>query len=87
MNLTVEIPDDLVGRLSAAGGDLSRRALEALALEEYKSGLITKAELRRLLGFSTRYELDGFLKVHEVWADCTIEDLRREIQDLQSLGL
>ncbi|MGA8026676.1 MAG: UPF0175 family protein [Bryobacteraceae bacterium] len=87
MNLTVEIPDDLVGQLNAAGGDLSRRALEALALEEYKSGHITKAELRRLLGFSTRYELDGFLKAHDVWADYAIEDLRREIQDLQSLGL
>ena len=37
MNLTVEIPDDLARRLSAAGGDLSRRALEAFALEEYKS--------------------------------------------------
>jgi predicted HTH domain antitoxin len=86
MTLTVEIPDDLVGRLKAAGGDLSRRALEALALEEYKSGHITKAEVRRLLGFSTRYELDGFLKAHEVWADYTIEDLHCEIQDLQSLG-
>ena len=30
MNLTVEIPDDLVGPLNVAGGDLSRRALEAL---------------------------------------------------------
>jgi hypothetical protein len=88
MNLTLEIPDDLVGQLNAAaGGDLSRRGLEALALEEYKSGHIAKAEVRRLLGFSTRYELDGFLKAHEVWADYTIEDLRREIQDLQSLGL
>jgi len=87
MNLTVEIPDDLVGQLNAAGGDLSRRALEALALEEYKSGHITKAEVRRLLGFSTRYELDGFLKAHDVWADYTLEDLRREIQELQSLGL
>jgi hypothetical protein len=37
MNLTVEIPDDLAGRLSATGGDLSRRALEAFALEEYKN--------------------------------------------------
>ena len=33
MNLTVHIPDDLASRLSAAGGDLSRRALEALAAE------------------------------------------------------
>ena len=64
MNLTVEIPDDLAVRLNVAGGDLSRRALEALGLEEYKSGHITKAELRRLLGFDTRYELDGFLKAH-----------------------
>ena len=56
MNLTVEIPDDLVGQLNAAGGDLSRRALDAFALEEYKSGHLTKAELRRLLGFETRYE-------------------------------
>jgi hypothetical protein len=37
MNLTLEIPDDLVAQLNAAGGDLSRRALEALELEEYRS--------------------------------------------------
>ncbi len=86
MNVTVEIPDDLVPQLNAEGGDLSRRALEALGLEEYKSGHITKAELRRLLGFSTRYELDGFLKAHEVWIDYNVEDFRREIQDLKRLG-
>jgi predicted HTH domain antitoxin len=86
MNLTLEIPDELAGRLSAAGADLSRRALEAFALEEYKSGRISKAELRRLLGFSTRYELDGFLKAHEVWIDYTVEDFRREMQDLKRLG-
>ena len=51
MNLNVEIPDDLAERLAAAGDDLSRRALESFALEEYKARRITKAELRRLLGF------------------------------------
>jgi len=86
MNLTVEIPDDLARRLSAAGGDLSRRALEAFALEEYKSKRISKAELRRLLGFDTRYELDGFLKAHDVWMNYTIEDLHGEIAALQRLG-
>ena len=87
MNLTLSIPDDLASRLSAEGGDLSRRALEAFALEEYKTERISKAELRRLLGFETRYELDGFLKAHEVWANCTIDELRLEMQDLKSLGL
>jgi len=87
MNVTVQIPDDLAKRLSASGDDLSRRALEGFALEEYKAGHITKAELRRLLGLETRYELDGFLKVHGVVADVTIDDLRRDLGDLQSLGL
>jgi predicted HTH domain antitoxin len=87
MQLTVEIPDDLFSQINSAGGDLSGRALEALALDEYRSARLTKAELRRLLGFSTRYELDGFLKAREVYADYTIEDLQREIQDLKSLGI
>jgi hypothetical protein len=32
MNVTVEIPDDLAKRLTASGGDLSRRPLERLGL-------------------------------------------------------
>src|SRR5207245_2629724 len=71
MNLTVEIPDDVAQRLAAAGGDLSRRALEALGLEEYKRGRLTKPELRRLLGFETRAELDEFFKSHEVLGSFT----------------
>jgi hypothetical protein len=86
MNLTVNIPDDLVGQLSASGGDLSRRALEALALEEYKSGRITEDVLRRLLGFGTRNELDGFLKAHAVWIDYSVDDFRREVDSLKKLG-
>ena len=70
MNLTLPIPDDLANGLSAEGADLSRRALEAFALEEYKSGHLTEDELRRILGFGTRYQLDGFLKGHDV---CSIQ--------------
>jgi hypothetical protein len=86
MNLTVQIPDDLASRLSASGADLSRRALEAFALEEYKSGHVTQAELRRLLGFGTRYQLDGFLKSHDVWIDYTLEDAENERETLERLG-
>ena len=86
MRLTVEIPDDLAYRLSAGGGDLSRRALEAIALEEYRSGRISKAELRRLFGFRTRYELDGFLKTHQIWIEYNVEDFHRELDELKRLG-
>ena len=86
MELTVQIPDDLASRMSASGGDLSRRALEALALEEFKSGHITKPELRRLLSFGTRYQLDGFLKAHDVYEDYTMEDFERDREALKELG-
>jgi len=67
MNLTVEIPDDLAGRLSAAGGaNLSRRALEAFAADEYRHDRLTKPELQQLLGIQTSYDLDGFLKAHDI---------------------
>jgi len=64
MDVTVHIPEELARRLTAAGGDLSRRALEALALEEYRAGRLTTAELGRVLGLGTAAALDDFLKVH-----------------------
>jgi hypothetical protein len=86
MNVIIKIPDDVARRLAAAGGDLSRRALEALALEEYKRGTLTKPELRRLLGFATRYALDGSLKSLGVFERYTLEDHDREKRDLGRLG-
>jgi hypothetical protein len=86
MNVIVEIPDDVAQRLAAAGGDLSRRALEALAVEEYRRGRLTKPELRRLLGFETGVELDAFFKAHEVFGTYTAADLEQDRRDLRRLG-
>lgn len=64
MEITVRIPDDLAQRLGTAG-EVERRALESLALEEYKLGHLSQAELGRLLGFETGEAIDGFLEAHE----------------------
>jgi Uncharacterised protein family (UPF0175) len=69
MDVTLHILDEFAQRLIARGGDLSRRAFEALALDEYKLGHLTIAELRRRLGFATRAALDSFLKAHGVYGD------------------
>jgi len=87
MDLTVRIPDDIATRLEEAGNDLSRRALEALALEEYKSGHITKPELRRMLGYTSRNELDDFLKMHDVDESFTLEEIERQVDGLKSRGM
>lgn len=87
MNLTIEIPDEIARDLAASGGDLSRRALEALALEEFKHGHLTNPELRQLLGFETRAALDGFLKAHGIFEEYTLDDLELERRDLSRLAI
>jgi Uncharacterised protein family (UPF0175) len=87
MDVTVVIPDDVAARLSAVGGDLSRRALEALLADEYRQGHLTKPDLRCALGFRTSDQIDTFLKAHEVWIDYDFEDLERERAGLRRLGL
>ena len=86
MDVTVQIPDDIASRLGARG-DLSRRALEALAAEEYKHGHLTKPDLRRLFGFETSHQIDEFLKRHDVYEDYTLEDLDRELEGMRRLGI
>jgi hypothetical protein len=87
VKVRLHIPDEVAARLSASGADLSRRALEAFALEEYRAGRLTEVQIRQLLGFETRYELDGFLKQHEVWLNFTQADLERERAALRRLSL
>ena len=65
MEVTLHIPDDIAKRLSAAGGDVSRRALEAIALEGYREQTLTFYQVSEMLGFS-RVEAEDFLGRHHV---------------------
>jgi len=86
MQVSVQIPDDIARRLTDAGIDLSRSALEAFALEELRAGRITEPELCQMLGLG-RLQMDGFLKAHGVYEDYTIEDFEKERAVLKSLGM
>jgi hypothetical protein len=46
--ITVRIPADLARRLGT-GGEVERRVVEALALDEFRQGHLGRVELRRLL--------------------------------------
>jgi predicted HTH domain antitoxin len=86
MQVTVEIPDDVAQKLTPAGRDPARTLLEAVAIEGYRSGTLTIHQTRRLLGFDTRFELDGFLKAHNVWEHAySLEDLEQDRRTLQQL--
>ena len=85
MDVTFQIPDELVDSVTATG-DLPRRALEAFALEELRSARITEPQLCEMLGLA-RIQLDGFLKSHGIFHDYTMSDFERERAALKRLGL
>ena len=78
MNLAIELPEDIVQCLEAKWGDLSRHTLESLAVEGYRSGALTGAQVRRLLGFETRLQLDEFLKQAGVYLEYSEADLAQD---------
>ena len=55
------MPDDVRSALESRWGDLSRRLTERVALDGYQQGLLSLAQVRRLLGFATRWEAQEFL--------------------------
>jgi hypothetical protein len=86
MNVTVRIPDELAQRLAAEGGDLERAVLEAIVADAYRAGRLIRPDLRRLLGFQTGHEIDGFLKAHGIDDGITPKELHRQLETLDRLG-
>jgi len=62
MEITVDLPNDLTQH-----ADPAREAIEALAIAGYRSGKLTAFQASRLLGFSSRFEFEAFLKVRGIY--------------------
>jgi Uncharacterised protein family (UPF0175) len=78
MEVTLNIPDELAAQIISEGKDPSRTALEALALEGYRTEQISEAEIRRLLGFETRVEVHPFLKERGEFFHYSLENAARD---------
>lgn len=79
VNVAIDIPDDIGRLLAAQAGGVSRAVLEAVAIEAYRSGSITPAQVQQMLGLRSRWETESFLKRAEAFHDYTAEDLERDI--------
>jgi len=78
--VTVELPDELSAFVAASRGNVERAALEAIALEAYREGKLSTAQLRRLLGYRTRTQVHAFLKEHCVYLRYGPADLEHDRQ-------
>ncbi|SPF48381.1 conserved hypothetical protein [Candidatus Sulfopaludibacter sp. SbA4] len=79
VNVAIEIPDDIGRALGARASDVSRAVLEAVAIEAYRSGTITPAQVQQMLGLRSRWETESFLRRAEAYHDYTMDDLERDI--------
>lgn len=83
MDVLLQISQEVGEKLATRSHDLSRYALKALAVEAYREDLLTAAEVQRLLGLETRFEVDEFLKQAGAYLSCSEDDLSRDIAALR----
>jgi hypothetical protein len=84
MQITFELPEDIAQELASKWEDLPRAAIESLAVEAYRSHALTAAQVRKMLGFETRMQIDAFLKEHEVY-DFTAAAFEHDRETLRQL--
>ena len=83
--LSIAIPDDVMQRLEGEWTDVPRHVLEALAVQAYRMGILTSAEVQRVLNLHSRWDVDALLKRNGVYWDYTEADLEQDIQTLDTL--
>ena len=87
MQVTLDLPDDISAALEGHWPDLPRQALEALAVDAYRSGALTESQVRRLLRLETRFEVHSLLKDHGVPLRYTEADLQDDLAAHRELGI
>lgn len=86
MTTFIELPnpiDDLLRQ--AFGTNLSRAALEAMSIEGYRSGKLSRFQVQQILGFGDRWETEEWLGSHQVSVNYTVADLNADRDTLNKL--
>ncbi len=73
MQITIELPEDIAVELQSKW-------------EAYRSRALTAAQLRRLLVFETRMQVDALLKEHEIF-DYSAADFELDRETLRELRM
>jgi Uncharacterised protein family (UPF0175) len=79
MIVTIDIPDEFAAEIMPAGQDPVRAVLEAVALDGYRRELLSQSQVRRMLGFETRFEVDALFKERDIYWHYSVEDLENDL--------
>jgi hypothetical protein len=84
--IAVELPEDIAKRLESAWRDVSRGTLEAVALEGYRDGTLSREQVGRVLGLSF-WDTEAFLKERQAYLVYDDGDLADDLRDLGDAGV
>jgi predicted HTH domain antitoxin len=84
MQILIHIPDEIAQTLAAERPNLPQAAIEALAMEGYRKGLLSEHQVQKMLDLKTRMQVHAFLKENRVPLNYSLADLD---QDVKSLAL
>ena len=87
MKVTIQLPEDISAALEAQWDNIPRRSLEAIAIEGYRTGGLTEAQVRRLLELDTRFQVHALLKEHHVPLRYTEADVEDDLAAHRELGI
>jgi len=86
MSVTVELPESIEHQLEEEWGraNLSRKALEGLVIEAYRTEKLSAGQVAEALGLSV-IEAEAFLKERGVELPYTLEDLEADRESLRKV--
>ena len=82
--IAVDLPEDIAKRLESAWRDVSRGTLEAVVLEGYRDGTLSREQVGRVLGLSF-WETEAFLKARQAYLAYDEQDVEQDRRDLDRL--
>ena len=82
--ITLQLPEEIARQLGTKWRDLPRAALVSLVAEAYRAELLSAEQVRQALGFDTRFQVEEFLKQHELYG-YTLADLQTDRENLRVL--
>jgi len=87
MHLTIDLPTDISEALQERWGDLSRHALQTIAVDAYRTGVLSETQVKRLLGLETRLQVHALLKQFHVPLRYSALDLQDDLTAQRELGI
>ena len=85
MVLMLNIPDSLANNLGASPELVSQAVVEGFAVDAYRCGTLSSAEVGELLKHTSRWETEDFLAKHGAWPDTMEAEVLEDIHNLAQL--